>query len=69
MDLIISDIEKDIAGYQERIAKARKQIDRLPTGRLPYQGHKRREKVKRESQAEIEHKKDDKEEMICQTYP
>ncbi len=55
MDLTIPDIEKDIARFQSRIAKAKAEIAVLPVGRLPYQEHKRREKIKRDCEAEIKH--------------
>ena len=55
MDLTISDIQNDIAGFQVRIQKAKAQLAGLPTGRLPYQDHKRREKVRRDLQAEVKH--------------
>lgn len=57
MGLTISDIQKDIMGYQQRIQTAEQQLANLPEGYLPYAEHKRREKVKRECQAEIDHVK------------
>lgn len=55
MDITISDIEADIAGYKARIQAAQDQLAGLPTGRLPYQAHRKREKVRKDAQAEITH--------------
>ena len=55
MNLTISDIEKDIAGFQNRIAKAKTELGELPKGYLPFKQHKYREKQQRDLQAEIEH--------------
>jgi len=55
MGLTISDIERDIGGFNKRIKRAKAKLARLPTGRLPYQGHRKIQKVRRDCQAEIEH--------------
>ena len=55
MNLTISDIEKDIAGFQERISKAQAELAVLPSGRLPFKEHKKRERIRRECEAEIKH--------------
>ena len=55
MNLTISDIEKDIAGFKARIKTAQNEIDALPSGRLPFKEHKKRKKIRRECQAEIKH--------------
>jgi len=57
MNLTIKDIRADIAGFQARIQTARQQIAGLPTGRLPYQEHKKREKIRRDCEATISHYK------------
>jgi len=53
MDLSILDIKDYISEYQERIQTARKKLTNLPAGHLPYQEHKKREKQRRELQADI----------------
>lgn len=55
MSLTISDIEKDIAGFRDRIQTAQNEIDALPSGRLPLKEHKKRERIRREYEGEIEH--------------
>jgi len=53
--ITIEDIQKDIQIFQERIEKAKDQLAGLPVGFLPYQEHKKREKIRREAEAEIKH--------------
>ena len=55
IELTTEDILKDIEGYRDRIAAAREKLAALPAGHLPYPQHKKREKQRRELQAEIEH--------------
>jgi len=55
MDLSISDIKDDISEYQERIQTTRQKLIGLPEGYLPYPEHKKREKQRRELQADIKH--------------
>jgi len=55
MNLAISDIEKDITEFQNRIAKAKTDLAELPKGYLPIKKHKRREKQRRDLKSEIEH--------------
>ena len=57
MGLTISDIEEDIAGFQKRIEKAQARLRSLPVGRLPFKEHKKRERGRRDAQAEIKHVK------------
>jgi len=57
MSITISDIEQDIAGYRARIQKAQSQLDGLPCGYLPYQLHKKREKIRKDCEGEVEHVK------------
>jgi|GEM_PF-2656158 len=57
MTITVEQIEQDITQYQDRIQKAREQLDGLPGGRLPYHQHKAMEKQRRECQAEIKHVK------------
>ena len=53
--ITITDIEKDIQGYQARISATQSKLAGLPTGHLPYTEHKKREKQRRDLQAEIKH--------------
>ncbi len=55
MNLTISDIEKEIAGFRDRIQMARQQIAGLPTDRLPFKENKKREKIRRDCKVEIKH--------------
>ena len=55
MGLTISDIKKDIEGFEARIETARQQIAGLPNGRLPFKEHKKREKIQRDCEAEVKH--------------
>jgi len=55
MTITIESIRKDIEGYQERIAKAREQINLLPAEYLPYQDHRKKEKQRRDCVAEVRH--------------
>lgn len=55
MNLTVKDIEKDIAGFKFRIKKAQDELRALPAGRLPYAEHKKREKARRDAEAEIAH--------------
>jgi hypothetical protein len=55
MNLTIEDIQRNIAGFQERISKAQTELTALPKGYLPFKQHKRREKQRRDLQAEIKH--------------
>ena len=57
MNLTISDIEKDIAGFRDRIQTAQAELDALPNGRLPFKEHKKRERIRRGCEAEIKHVK------------
>lgn len=50
-----ADIRKDIRGFEQRIQAARDKLAELPVGYLPYQKNKKREKQRRDLQAEIEH--------------
>jgi len=50
-EMILNDIE----GFKKRIQTAREKLAKLPTGNLPYKKHKKREKQRRDLQAEIEH--------------
>jgi len=49
------DIRRDIAEFQERINTARRKLDQLPTGRLPYWDHRKRERKRAALQNEIKH--------------
>ena len=55
MGLTVEQIEQDIEGFQDRIALAKSRLSELPAGRLPFKGHKRREKQRREYKAECSH--------------
>jgi len=55
MNLTVEQIETDIAGFQGRIAKVQAELAALPTGRLPYQQHRKREKIRRACEAEVKH--------------
>jgi len=55
MNLTVEQIEKDIAGFRDRIQTAKAELDALPTGRLPFKEHKKRERISRECKAEIKH--------------
>lgn len=54
MDLTIADIKEDIAVYQEQIEKAEAELEALFLENLSYD-YKKREKLKRDLQAEISH--------------
>ena len=49
------DIQEDIRGFERRIQEARDKFSELPTGHLAYPQHKKREKQRRDLQAEIKH--------------
>jgi len=49
------DILVDIRGFERRIQAAHDKLAALPEGYLPYREHKKREKLRRELQAEIKH--------------
>ena len=53
----ISGIQKDIERFEARIQTAREKIAGLPSGRLPFKKHRKREKVRRDCKAEIKHVK------------
>jgi len=55
MNLTVEQIEKDIVGFQSRIAKAKNELAGLPEGYLQFKQHKRREKQRRDLQAEVTH--------------
>jgi len=55
MNLTISDIEKDITGFRDRIQTAQTELDALPTGRLSFKEHKKRESIRRDCKAEVKH--------------
>jgi len=55
MNLTISDIEKDISEFRDRIQTAQNELAALPTGRLPFKEYKKREKIRRDCKAEIKH--------------
>jgi predicted nucleic acid-binding Zn-ribbon protein len=55
IELTAKDIQRDIEGFQNRIQAAREKLAELSAGYLPYQKHKKREKQRRDLQAEIEH--------------
>ena len=57
MILTIEAIEKDLDGYLARITATRRKLQLLPAGHLPFQEHKKREKVRRDLVAEIHHVK------------
>ena len=55
MEIITDEtIRADIAGYRERINQVKAKLDNLPTGYLPYPKYKKREKLRKVLQAEIE---------------
>lgn len=55
LNLSKAEIEQDIRIFQERIEKAKGKLSRLPTHRLPFAEHKKREKLRRELLTEIIH--------------
>jgi len=55
--LTTEEIEQDILNYQARITAARRKLQLLPAGYLPFQEHKKREKVRRDLVAECHHVK------------
>ncbi len=55
MNITIEDIQRDIAEFRARIQTAQAELAALPEGYLPLKQHKRREKQRRDLQAEIEH--------------
>ena len=55
MNLTISDIEKDIAGFLYRIQTAQNELASMPKGYLPFKQHKHREKQRRDCEATISH--------------
>jgi len=55
IDLTVHDIEQEIRKFQERISKAKTKLSGLPVGYLPYLEYKKREKQRRDLQADIKH--------------
>ena len=55
LQLTNADIREDIREFKQRIQTAREKLAELPEGYLPYTEHKKREKQRRDLQAEIEH--------------
>jgi len=57
MQIILTNemILEDIAEFQSRIQVVRRKLAKLPAGHLPYPEHKKREKQRKDLQAEIEH--------------
>lgn len=55
MSLTVQEIKEDIAGFEDRIALAKLNLANLLKGRLPFKEHKRREKQRREYEAECSH--------------
>ena len=57
MDISVDDIQKDIIEFKQRIEAARQQLAGLPSGHLSYPVHKKREKQRRDLQAEVRYYK------------
>jgi hypothetical protein len=57
MNLILTeqDIERDIAGFKDRVLLTRNKLVNLPSGFLTYHEHKLREKQRRDLLADIQH--------------
>jgi hypothetical protein len=55
IDLTVHDIEQEMSKFHERISKAKTKLADLPTGYLPYQEYKKREKQRRGLQSDIKH--------------
>jgi hypothetical protein len=55
MGLSLQEIKEDIVGYEDRIHLAKLSLANLPKGRLPLKEHKKREKQRREYEAECSH--------------
>jgi hypothetical protein len=49
------EIREDIHNFEKRISTAREKLAMLPGGQLPFPEHKKREKQRREMQADIQH--------------
>lgn len=49
------EIKQDILEFQDRISRRREKLENLPTGRLPYSEHRKREKVRRDLEDDIRH--------------
>ena len=54
-DLTVNEIREDITEFEDRIALAKLRLSELPAGRLPFKEHKKREKQRREYEAECSH--------------
>lgn len=57
LELTVADIDQDITDFEKRIEKAKDRLRALPSGWLPYAQHRKREKLRQDLQAEIEHVK------------
>jgi len=57
MELTVKDIQKEITVFQERVSAAQARLINLSEGRLPFQEHQKREKVRRDLVADIHHTK------------
>ena len=44
-----------MTGFQAMIQRAQAELDSLPTERLPFKQHKRRERTRRATEAEVKH--------------
>ena len=55
--LTAQQVEQDFKQWQARLDKAQQVLVELPKGRLPYPEHKKREKRRRQNEAEIQHVK------------
>ncbi len=55
MEITTEDIKKDIKNFENRITLAKAKLEMLPSGYLPYQEYKNREKQRRGLQADISH--------------
>ncbi len=55
MNLSIADIQQDIQGFKQQIAKAKNELAALPEGYIGLKQHKHREKNRRALQAEIKY--------------
>lgn len=49
------EIREDIHNFEKRISATREKLAMLPGGHLPFPEHKKREKQRRELQADIQH--------------
>ena len=55
MDISVSDIQKDIAEYKDRIHLAKSRLSELPEGYLQLKRHKVREKQRNEYKSDIKY--------------